>query len=156
MPSGERGNCDQINVWLGTRGPNGSSHRLGLGPSLPPAAVQSLGCFPPLQRELRYLSSHQCAPHATQRQAAWHTLQPGKSLYSVQPRVWLSSGRGDPQKRSHGIAVSLGQPQSSTEDILGCISLKLEIQSAQTTEWPGSSSGRSLWGQHSTGEMAIL
>lgn len=67
---------------------------------------------------------------------ALYRLQPGKSLYSVQPRVWLSSGRGDLQKRSHGIAVSLGQPQSSTEDIVGCISLKLEIQSAQTTEWP--------------------
>lgn len=55
-------------------------------------------------------------------------LQPGKSLYSVQPRVWLSSGRGDPKKRSHGIAVSLELPQSSTEDIPGCISLKLEIE----------------------------
>lgn len=40
--------------------------------------------------------------------------------------------------------MSLGQPQSSTEDIVGCISLKLEIQSAQTTEWPGFSSGRSV------------
>lgn len=82
--------------------------------------------------------------HAETSCMAHYRLQPGKSLYSVQPRVWLSSGRGDPQKRSHGIAVSLGQPQSSTEDIVGCISLKLEIQSAQTTEWPGSSSGRSV------------
>lgn len=72
-----------------------------------------------------------CMAHST-------FLQPRKSLYSVQ----LSSGREDPQKRSHGIAVSLGLPQSSTEDILGCISPKLEIQSAQTTEWPGFSSGR--------------
>jgi hypothetical protein len=66
---------------------------------------------------------------------AWEVL-----VLTVGPakRVWLSSARGNTQKRSHGITMSPRLPQSSTEATLSYISPKIYFPCVQTTEWPGS------------------
>lgn len=82
----------------------------------------SLGCFLPLHREWWYLSGYQYAhvPSGTKPwvltlaqqsqgvRTAWEVL-----VLTVSPpkKVRLSSGRGNPQKRSHGITMSPRLPQ---------------------------------------------